>query len=82
MKKEYKEQLIHVTLITRAANGIWYICAELFSKNVYHVKLVSSMVIPLQEVNHLVRKGPAPMNKVLTINPISRITLIRSGTCI
>lgn len=45
-----KKELIHVTLIARAANGLWYVCAELFAKDLYKIKLISSMVVPLQEV--------------------------------
>ncbi len=51
-----KKQLIHVTLIARADDGIWYICAELFTKDGYKVDLVSSTVMPLQEVGDMVRK--------------------------
>ncbi len=51
-----KKQLIHVTLIARADDGIWYICAELFTKDPYKIALVSSTVMPLQEVGDFVRK--------------------------
>lgn len=51
-----KKELIHVTLIARADDGIWYICAELFTKDRYNIDLVSSTVMPLQDVGDLVRK--------------------------
>lgn len=51
-----KTELIHVTLIARADDGIWYICAELFTKDPYKIALVSSTVMPLQEVGDLVKK--------------------------
>lgn len=51
-----KKELIHVTLIARADDGIWYICAELFTKDLYKIALVSSTVMPLQDVGDLVGK--------------------------
>ncbi|MRG43554.1 hypothetical protein GFS24_00425 [Chitinophaga sp. SYP-B3965] len=51
-----KRKLIHVTLIARADDGIWYICAELFAKGPHKIKLVSSTVMPLLDVSDLVRK--------------------------
>jgi hypothetical protein len=51
-----KKQLIHVTLIARADDGIWYICAELFAKDLYNIKLISSTVMPLLHVYDLVKK--------------------------
>lgn len=56
MKNEYKEEFIHVTLIARAADGFWYICSELFAKNLYRIKLISSTVVPLLDVGDMVRK--------------------------
>ncbi|SIN66449.1 hypothetical protein [Chitinophaga niabensis] len=51
-----KKQLIHVTLIARADDGIWYICAELFAKELHQIDLISSTVMPLMEVSDLVRQ--------------------------
>jgi len=51
-----KKQLIHVTLIARADDGIWYICAELFAKELHEINLISSSVMPLLEVNDLLRQ--------------------------
>lgn len=51
-----KKQLIHVTLIARADDGIWYICAELFEKELYKIDLISSTVMPLVDVSDLVRQ--------------------------
>lgn len=55
-----KEELIHVTLIARAADGIWYVCAELFAKGRYKIELVSSMVVPLLAVNDLLKRLYSP----------------------
>lgn len=51
-----KKQLIHVTLIARADDGIWYLCAELFAKELHKIELVSSTVVPLLDVTGLVKK--------------------------